>query len=134
MGEASVDAAGMSNVFGVIWPTSSTTSEPFELMEALLPPALLFPDLLAEEDVLLDFPELLVFSDFDPLPDLPDGSGSNFEPLLFEDFLDPLADVFHASASDFEPLLDSVGIHAGDHAGNIVGPQEQGTPFSSAYS
>jgi hypothetical protein len=36
---------------------------------------------------LLDFPELLVFSDFDPLPDLPHGSGSNFEPLLFEDLV-----------------------------------------------
>ena len=57
-------------------------------VEALLPPALLFPDLLAEEDVLnksrnkdmLQFPDLLVF-----LPDLPHGSGSDFEPLLFED-------------------------------------------------
>ena len=65
---------------------------------------------------------------------LPPGLGSDFEPLLFEDFLDPLADVSHASASDFEPLLDSVGIHAGDDVGNIVPPQEQGTPFSSTYS
>jgi hypothetical protein len=54
-------------------------------VEALLPPALLFPDLLVEEDILLDFPELMVFFDLDPLPDLPHGSGSNFEPLLFED-------------------------------------------------
>ncbi len=59
-------------------------------VEALLPPALLFPDLLAEEDVLnksrnkdmLQFPDLLVF-----LPDLPHGSGSDFEPLLFEDLV-----------------------------------------------
>ena len=124
----------MSNVFWVIWSTSSSTSGPFELVEALLPPALLFPDLLAEEDVLLDFPELLVFSDFDPLPDLPHGSGSDFEPLLFEDFFDPLADVPHGSGSDFEPLLDNVGIHVGNHVGISVGPEEQRTPFSSTYS
>ncbi len=87
---ASVDASGMSNVFGVIWSTSSSPSEPFELVEALLPPALLFPDLLAEEDVLLDFPELPVFSDVDSVLDLPHESGSDFEPLLFEDFFRPL--------------------------------------------
>jgi hypothetical protein len=64
-------------------------------VEALLPPALLFLDLLAEADVLLDFPELLVFSDFDPLPDLP--VSSHFQPLLFEPLL-------------FEDLAQVVGL------------------------
>jgi hypothetical protein len=79
-------ASETSNVFWGIWSTSSSTSGPFELVEVLLPPALLFPNLLAEEDVLLDFAELLVFLDFDPLSDLHHGSDSDFKPLLHEDW------------------------------------------------
>jgi hypothetical protein len=52
----------------------------------------------AEEDVLLDFPELLVFSDFDVLPDLPHGA----ELLVFSDF-DALPDLPHGA--DSEPWL-----------------------------
>ena len=82
------------------------------LVEALLNPALLFPDLLAEADVVLDFPELLVFSDFDPLPDLP--VSSHFQPLLFED----LAQVVG--------LGDSVGY--GDKVGDNMGPEDSVGP------
>jgi hypothetical protein len=58
-----------------------------------------------EEDVLLDFPELLVFPDFDPLPDLPHGSGSNFEPLLFEDLVRVLVEALLLPALLLPDLL-----------------------------
>ncbi len=125
-------ASEMSNVFCVIWSTSSSTSGPFELVEVLLPPALLFPDLLAEEDVLLNFAEVLVFSDFDPLSDLPHGSDSNFEPLLHED----LVEVMGLDAGMGDGVGDSVGDidSVGNRVGISVGPMEQRTPVLLTYS
>jgi hypothetical protein len=97
---------------------------------------LLFPDLLAEEDVFFDFSELLVFTDFDPLPDLPHGSGSDFEPLLFGDLVEviglgvSMGDSVGDSVGDAECAGDSVG----NHVGISVGPEEQRTPVLLTYS
>ena len=73
---------GKSVTFASVHAASDTSKILLELV-ALLPLALLFPDLPKKENVLLDLPELLFFSDFDPFPDLP--VSSQFEPLLLED-------------------------------------------------
>jgi hypothetical protein len=117
------------NVFWIIWSTSSSTSGPFEIAKALLPPALLFPDLMAEEDVLLNFPELLIFLDFAPY-----GSGSNFEPLLFEDLVEVIGlgvgmgDSMGSRVGDSVGDAECVGDSVGNHGGLSVGPKEQRMP------
>ncbi len=57
----------------------------------------------AEEDVLLDFPELLVFSDFDALPDLP--LGADLEPWLLEDLAEVPVEALLPPALLFPDLL-----------------------------
>jgi hypothetical protein len=54
-------------------------------------------------DVLLDFPELLVFSDFDALSDLP--HGADFEPLLLEDLAEVPVEALVPPALLFPDLL-----------------------------